>query len=65
MTLEWPEELDQFGNFLAQQGLSFERQGIVADTGDKLWQYGNSRLGVRVVADTGITWSVRIADIAG
>lgn len=65
MTSEWPDHLDEFGEFLVEQGLSFERKGIVPQSGDKLWQYGNSQLGVRVVADKGLVWSVRVADIAG
>jgi len=72
MRSDWPSGLDQFGDFLKAQGLSFERQGIVdhAYSGygyasDMLWQYGTSRIGVRVVADKGTTWVVCIADIAG
>ena len=65
MESEWPNGLDKFGEFLRAQGLSFERRGIVPHTGDKLWQCGTSRIAVRVVADRGFVWSVRIADIAG
>jgi len=65
MASDWPSGLDQFGEFLQSQGLSFERRGIVPHTGDKLWQFGTSKIGVRVVADRGVVWSVRVADIAG
>ena len=65
MTSDWPKGLDQFGEFLLQQGLSFERRGVVPSTGDKLWQYGTSTIGVRVLAEKGTNWTVWIADIAG
>jgi hypothetical protein len=65
MTSDWPSGLDQFGEFLQKQSLSFERRGTVPHTGDKLWQYGTNKIGVRVVADRGVVWSVRVADIAG
>ena len=47
------------------QGLSIDRRGLVPYTGDKIWQYSTSKIGVRVAADRGIVWSVQIADIAG
>ena len=50
---------------LQTQGLSFDRRGLVPYTGDKIWQYSTSKIGVRVAADRGIVWSVQIADIAG
>ena len=65
MASDWPSGLDQFGEFLRSQGLSFERRGIVPHTVDKLWQFGTSKIGVRVVADRGVVWSIRVADIAG
>jgi hypothetical protein len=65
MASDWPSGLDQFGEFLQSQGLSLERRGIVPHTGDKLWQFGTSKIGVRVVADRGVVWSARVADIAG
>jgi hypothetical protein len=65
MTSEWPSGLDQFGEFLRTQGLSFDRRGSVPYTGDKIWQYSTSKIGVRVVAERGIAWSIQIADIAG
>ena len=65
MKSDWPSGLDQFGEFLQTQGLSFDRRGFVPYTGDKIWQYSTSAIGVRVVADRGFAWSVQIADIAG
>jgi hypothetical protein len=65
LSVTWPDNLDEFGEFLARQGLTFERKGVVPGTGDILWQHGNSQLAVRVIADKGVFWSVRIADIAG
>lgn len=62
---DWPIGLDQFGEFLRMQGLSFDRRGFVPYTGDEIWQYSTGKIGVRVVADRGIVWSVQIADIAG
>ena len=43
----------------------FDRRGVVPYTGDKIWQYSNSKIGVRVFADRGFVWSLQIADIAG
>ncbi len=51
MGSDWPSGLDQFGEFLRAQGLSFERRGIVQQTGDKVWQFGTSKIGVGVFAD--------------
>ena len=34
-------------------------------SGDKIWQYSTSKIGVRVIADRGFVWSLQIADIAG
>jgi hypothetical protein len=65
MKSDWPIGLDQFGEFLQTQGLSFDRRGSVPYTGDKIWQYSTNKIGVRVVADRGFAWSVQIADIAG
>ena len=65
MESDWPSGLDQFGEFLRTQGLSFDRRGRVPYTGDKIWQYSTNKIGVRVVADRGFVWSVQIADIAG
>jgi len=63
MTPDWPSGLDQFGEFLQTQGLSFDRQGFVHSTREKIWQYSTSKIGVRVVAR--FVWGVEIADIAG
>ena len=65
MVSDWPSGLDQFGEFLRTQGLSFDRRDLVPHTGDKIWQYSTSKIGVRVAADRGFVWSVQIADIAG
>ena len=65
MASDWPSGLDQFGEFLRAQGLSFERHGVIPHTGEKLWQYGTSEIGVRVFADRGLVWSVQLADVAG
>jgi hypothetical protein len=65
MSSEWPSGLDQFGEFLRKQGMSFDRRGSVPYTGDKIWQYATSKLAVRVVAERGFLWGVEIADIAG
>ncbi len=65
MKSDWPSGLDQFGEFLQTQGLSFDRRGLVPYAGDKIWQYSTSKIGVRVAGDRGIVWSVQIPDIAG
>ncbi len=65
MTSDWPSSLDQFGEFLLQNGLPFERRGVVPHTGDKLWQHGTNKIGVRVLAERGTNWTVWVADIAG
>lgn len=65
MESEWPSGLEQFGEFLRTKGLSFDLRGSVPYSGDKLWQYSTSGIGVRVIADRGFAWSVQIADIAG
>jgi hypothetical protein len=65
MSSDWPSDLERFGEFLQKQGLSFDRRGSVPYTGDKIWQYSTSKIGVRVVAERGFAWGVEIADIAG
>ena len=65
MVSDWPNGLDRFGEVLRAHGLSFDRRGFVPHTGDKLWQYSTSKIGVRVFADRGLVWSLQIADIAG
>jgi hypothetical protein len=62
---DWPQGISQLEEFLGAQGLSFQRSGIVAHTGDQLWQYGTDRIAVRVIADRGMIWSAQVADIAG
>jgi hypothetical protein len=62
---DWPSGLDQFGEYLRTQGLSFDRRGFVPYTGDKIWQYSTNKIGVRVIAERGFVWSLQIADIAG
>lgn len=65
MASDWPSGLDQFAEFLRAQGLSFDRRGFVAHSGDKIWQYSTNKIAVRVFADRGFAWSVQVADIAG
>ena len=65
MEINWPDGLAELGEFLKTQGLSFQRRGIVPHTHDILWQYGNDRIAVRVIADRGDVWSAQVADIAG
>ena len=65
MASDWPSGLDRFGEFLRAQDLSFDRCGFVPPSGDKIWQYSTSKIGVRVIADRGFVWSLQIADIAG
>jgi hypothetical protein len=48
MKSDWPSGLDQFGEFLQTQGLSFDRRGLVPYTGDKIWQYSTSKIGARL-----------------
>src|SRR5437588_131395 len=63
MEINWPDGLAELGEFLKTQGLSFQRRGIVPHTHDILWQYGNDRIAVRVIADRGVVWSAQVADI--
>lgn len=61
----WPEGIEELGAFLRGNGLCFQRQGIVPQTHDILWQYGNDKVAVRVLADRGDVWGAHVADIAG
>jgi len=62
--LDWSEKFPAFEDFLKEKGLSCQRRGTVPRYGEKLAQYGNDKIAVRVWSERGI-WFADIADIVG
>jgi hypothetical protein len=64
MNSTWPKEVVDFEDFLTRDGLSCQHREESPSFGDKLLQYANARIGVRVGSDRGV-WFVDIADMSG
>lgn len=59
----WPSELAGFESFLSQQGLARTRREESSSFDNKLVEYSDGTLSVRVVCDRGV-WHVEVSDIA-
>lgn len=64
MSAEWPDKFGRFEEFLSAQGLSCQRRETTPRYGEKLAQYGNGRIAVRILSERGVWWA-EVADIAG
>src|SRR5882724_1761111 len=62
MVLLWPEVVRDFEGFLTKEGLMFQqRLEDQAAYGNKLLQYGNADILVRIVSDLDI-WYIEVAE---
>ncbi|HWE01863.1 MAG TPA: hypothetical protein VG326_05585 [Tepidisphaeraceae bacterium] len=64
MNSTWPKEVADFEAFLTNAGLVCQRREEQAAFGNKVLQYGNASIAVRLVSDRGV-WYVEVADAAG
>ena len=63
METTWPSAIQDFENFLREAGLVLQQKFYDEQTfGNKLLQYGNDALAVRVVLDRN-DWSVSVAEV--
>jgi len=64
MNSNWPKVIDDFELFLAKAGLICQQREELPSFGDKVLQYANGSIAVRVCSDR-YAWFVEIADIVG
>ena len=57
----WPKEAAEFKSFLTNVGLDLQFEQESAAFGDRLIQYANERISVRMISDRGV-WFIEVSD---
>jgi len=63
MAIDWPLEVVAFEDFLKSKGLTCQRREKLSSFGDKLVQFSDEKLAVRVFSERAV-WFVDVADAA-
>jgi hypothetical protein len=61
MAIDWPDELVPFEDFLKSKSLTCQRREKLPSFGDKLVQFSDEKLAVRVFSERAV-WFVDVAD---